>query len=130
MTARPIASFSRGLTVLFFGCALCLPVALGQKSPPESTSSDSPLTLSPFEVTAHDDGSYLATHTLAGTRFNSELKDVPASISVMTADFLRDIDANNLNEAMVFASGPNIKYPAPANNAQGSDQQLNMRGFT
>lgn len=92
--------------------------------------ADDAITLSPFEVRGEDDGSYLATHTLAGTRFNTELKDVPASLSVMTADFLRDIGANNLNDAMAYTIG--AENEAPSNNGnslQGSDLQLNMRGF-
>jgi hypothetical protein len=53
-------------------------VAFAQTVPspaPSGKPSDqeAPITLSPFEVRAEDDGSYLATHTLAGTRFNSEL---------------------------------------------------------
>lgn len=88
------------------------------------------ITLSPFEVTADDDGSYLATTTLAGTRFNTELKDVPASISVMTSDFLRDINAMNLAEAMQYTIGAELdEESANGNNLQSSDLPLRMRGF-
>jgi outer membrane receptor protein involved in Fe transport len=96
-----------------------------------AASTEDPITLSPFEVIAEEDGSYVATTTLAGTRFNTELKDVPASLSVMTADFLRDIGANNLNDAMAYTIGAENESPGQnGNGPQGSDLQLNMRGFS
>jgi outer membrane receptor protein involved in Fe transport len=95
-----------------------------------TAATEEAVTLSPFEVMAEKDGSYVATTTLAGTRFNTELKDVPASLSVMTADFLRDIGANNLNDAMAYTIGAEQDSPGQnGNNVQGSDLQLNMRGF-
>ena len=112
---------------------LSLPAAEAARPPSlvdAAARAGTPVTLSPFEVTAQDDGSYLATNTLAGTRFNTELKDVPASISVMTADFLRDINASNMGEAMQYTVGAEYDQEAPTgNNLQSSDMQFRMRGF-
>ncbi|MSU48301.1 MAG: hypothetical protein EXS37_04275 [Opitutus sp.] len=86
--------------------------------------------LSPFEVIAEEDGSYQATRTLAGTRFNSELKDVPASLSVMTADFLQDIGALNVTEAIEYTMNAEPdREDGTGNNRQGNDLTLRMRGF-
>jgi outer membrane receptor protein involved in Fe transport len=99
-------------------------------TPASAVAGEAAVVLSPFEVIAEEDGSYVATTTLAGTRFNTELKDVPASISVMTADFLRDIGANNLNDAMAYTIGAEQESPGQSgNNVHGSDLALNMRGF-
>jgi iron complex outermembrane receptor protein len=58
----------------------------------------------PFEVNADSDVGYLASNTLAGSRLNTALKDTAASISVMTPEFLSDIGALNLHEALAYAS--------------------------
>jgi outer membrane receptor for monomeric catechols len=62
-----------------------------------------PVELSPFVVDDRQDVGYLATNTLAGSRFNSALKDTPATISVMTAEFLSDIGATQIEEALQYA---------------------------
>jgi len=51
--------------------------------------------LSPFVVDASDSNGYLASSTLAGTRIKSDLRDVGASVSVITQDFLNDIGVND-----------------------------------
>jgi outer membrane receptor protein involved in Fe transport len=110
--------------------AQTLPAAPKPASSAAAAAPEETIRLSPFEVIAEEDGSYVATTTLAGTRFNTELKDVPASLSIMTADFLRDIGANNLNDAMAYTIGAEDNDPGQAGNSvHGSDLQLNMRGF-
>src|SRR5262245_32692612 len=51
---------------------------------PAGTTTEPTIVLSPFEVVAEEDSGYKATSTLAGTRLRSELKDLAASISVVT----------------------------------------------
>ncbi|MGH7956225.1 MAG: TonB-dependent receptor plug domain-containing protein, partial [Opitutaceae bacterium] len=62
------------------------------------------VTLSPFTVTADADVGYAASSTLAGSRFNTPLKDTAASISVLTAEFISDIGATNLTEALQYST--------------------------
>ena len=64
---------------------------------------DETITLSPFEVRTDKDTGYIATNTLAGSRLNTRLVDTPASISVMTKDFLNDIGALSVSQAMEYA---------------------------
>lgn len=61
-------------------------------------------TLSPFNVNAADDTGYRANSTLAGSRFNTSLRDTAASISVMTSEFIGDIGANSLSEALLYST--------------------------
>jgi len=79
------------------------PKAEGTSTAP-SASGDPTLVLSPFEVNTSQDFGYIATNTLAGSRLNSALADTPASISVMTKDFLNDIAAINVSQAMEYAT--------------------------
>ncbi len=68
-------------------------------------ADDETIVLSPFEVRSEADRGYVATNTLAGSRINTSLVDTPASISVMTSEFLSDIGALDLRGAMEYAVG-------------------------
>jgi iron complex outermembrane recepter protein len=63
-----------------------------------------PVELSPFNVDASRDVGYLAGNTLAGSRLNTSLKDTAASISVLTEEFLADIGALDLTDAIAYAN--------------------------
>lgn len=75
-----------------------------QEAPRVGDASDEdPILLSPFTVSADSDVGYLANNTLAGSRLNTSLKDTPAAISVLTSEFLSDIGAFDIREAMAYA---------------------------
>jgi Ca-activated chloride channel homolog len=62
--------------------------------------------LSPFCVdTEAGDGTY-ATSSLAGTRLRTDLRDVASAISVITADFLRDVAPTALEQVLPYAMLP------------------------
>lgn len=61
--------------------------------------------LSPFSVDGTDDTGYRANSTLAGTRLKSSLKDVGASISVATEQFMDDIGAADMERLLTFTGG-------------------------
>ena len=65
--------------------------SFAQNSNPEA--ADEVFNLSPFTVDASDDQGYRATNTLAGSRLNTNLKDVSAAISVVTLEFIEDVGA-------------------------------------
>lgn len=54
--------------------------------------------LSPFEVDSRGDSGYIATQTLSGTRLSTPLRDVAASVSVFTEEFLDDLQILNREE--------------------------------
>jgi outer membrane receptor protein involved in Fe transport len=89
-----------------------------------------PITLSPFSVTARQDQGYVATSTLAGSRLNSALIDTPASVSVMTREFLDDIAATNVGEALAYALNAEWDTSDGTGNPTGlNDLPVAMRGF-
>jgi|GEM_PF-2354389 len=60
--------------------------------------------LSPFTVDASSDTGYRATHTLAGSRINTNLKDVAASVTVLTREFMDDVAAIDVNDVLVYTA--------------------------
>ncbi|MDP3070001.1 MAG: TonB-dependent receptor [Opitutaceae bacterium] len=75
---------------------------------PRNELPEEAVVLSPFTVNAEADSGYAATSTLAGSRFKTDLRDVAASISVLTSDFLGDIGANNLEEALRYSNSAQL----------------------
>jgi outer membrane receptor protein involved in Fe transport len=68
----------------------------------QTTATEDPLVLSPFTVAESEDRGYQATSTLAGTRLNTELRNVGSAISVMTAEFFQDTGATNMQTALSY----------------------------
>jgi outer membrane receptor protein involved in Fe transport len=64
--------------------------------------------LSPFEVTASRDLGYQATETLAGTRLRTDLRDLGATISVATKEFMRDLGATDNQSLLPFLTGTEV----------------------
>jgi len=87
--------------------------------------------LTPFEVTASRDVGYQATETMAGTRIRTELKDVGASITILTKEFLDDIGATN--SASLLEYTPNAQTAGVlgtytgVGNVQSVDESGNLR---
>ena len=72
---------------------------------PATTAAAEPvIELSPFTVTSDADRGYQAQNTLAGSRLNSSLKEAPGVLDVLTKDFLDDIGATTLEQALVFST--------------------------
>ncbi|MEO5960262.1 MAG: TonB-dependent receptor plug domain-containing protein, partial [Opitutaceae bacterium] len=60
------------------------------------------VTLSPFEVVADEDNGYLATSTLSGTRMNSKLEDLAASIAVVTKQQMLDTASTDISDIFMY----------------------------
>jgi len=90
--------------------------------------------LARFVVSADSQVGYLATQTLSGTRLATSLKDVGASIDVLTEEFLNDVGATNMLEALQYsANAGNFNGTSDndfVNNAQISSTTFFVRGFT
>lgn len=75
----------------------------------QETEDDDPVyELSPFVVNTSGDVGYLATSTLAGTRLNTELRDLGAAITVVTQEFLEDLDATDVTEYLQYTAGAEV----------------------
>ena len=63
-----------------------------------------PVMLSPFEVVADERG-YYAANTMSGTRMNSKLEDLGASISVVTKQQMTDFAMLDFNDIANYEAG-------------------------
>lgn len=61
----------------------------------EDSAGDEIFELSPFSIEAEDDRGYRATNTLAGSRVRTNLRDLGASIALLTDEFMEDIGATD-----------------------------------
>ena len=73
--------------------------------------------LSPFTVDETGDIGYSATSTLAGTRLNTNLRDIGASISIVNEEFLDDTASDNMMDVLLFT--PNTEVSGPNGNFSG-----------
>ena len=67
-----------------------------------STDGEKVIELSPFQVNAGDDRGYLASNTLSGTRLNSKLEDLGASITVVTKQQMLDTAVLDINDIFLY----------------------------
>jgi iron complex outermembrane receptor protein len=99
--------------------------------PVPDAEADPLVRLSPFTVTSERDHGYTASSTLAGTRLNTALRDTPAAISVFNRDFLDDIGAINVSEALEYSLNGSRDYTDfTGNGAVSNDLLFQLRGFT
>ncbi|MEX0321305.1 MAG: TonB-dependent receptor plug domain-containing protein [Puniceicoccaceae bacterium] len=64
--------------------------------------------LSPFVVDASDDMGYYASQSLAGGRLSTDIINTGSSIEVVTADFMDDIGANDIQELLQYTTSTEI----------------------
>lgn len=111
-------------------------IPLSAQPVPSAPSAGAPsagpaVILSPFEVRTDQDTGYTATNTLAGSRLNASLRDTPAAISVFTKEFLDDIGAINVTEALEYGlNGSKDTSDYTGNAASSNDLIFQLRGFT
>lgn len=101
--SKPKTSSRAGVfrTACWAALPLMASVAFAQTAastpPPDSStpaSSDADVVkLSPFEVSATQDNGYVASNSIAGTRSNTPIKDIPLNIQVFTKDLVDDLNA-------------------------------------
>jgi outer membrane receptor protein involved in Fe transport len=86
------------------------PGLLAQTQPAAAStdSRDEIIVLSPFEVTTAADTGYRATQTLAGSRINTKLEDVGSAISVITAEFLKDVGATDNKTLLMYTTNTEV----------------------
>ncbi|MDQ8198858.1 hypothetical protein QEH56_11890 [Pelagicoccus enzymogenes] len=86
-----------------------IPFAL---APGQDVSEEEVFTLSPFQVDGSRDEGYRAAATTAGSRLNTELKDVAASVTPLTMEFLDDLGADDLADALSMVAGADTDLTA------------------
>ena len=95
---------------LALGAAGLLAPAQAQQAPAAPATrppaaADEAVLLSPFTVSSEADRGYQALNTLSGTRLNSKLEDLGASITVVTKQQLLDTAAVDLNDIFLYEVG-------------------------
>lgn len=93
-------SLSRPLRSLFCLCAASVPCAHAHSDPADSSTS----TLPAVQVQGQSQDDYVAKRTRA-LRTETPIEEIPQSISVVTAEQLRDQNAQNLQEALRYTVG-------------------------
>ena len=141
MKNRPLPAIR--LPAIYLTMAVLLPTSVtrAQMLPPAPAATGEVIELSPFITTAGSDKGYVATSSLAGSRVNTALKDIAAQIDVMTPEFLSDIGATSIEEAVAFSTnnggandqntGPNagITTTRASGRARGFDAITNSADF-
>jgi hypothetical protein len=64
--------------------------------------TDGIIQLSPFQVSGEADRGYYASNTLSGTRINTKLEDLGASISVVTKQQMQDFALLDINDVFLY----------------------------
>lgn len=85
----------------------------------EPLAEEKVVELSPFEVTTTKDKGYTATSSLAGSRLNTELRDIAPAVQVVTQQFAKDLGATNLQKVLVYTT--NTEVAGPGGNFYGGD---------
>jgi outer membrane receptor protein involved in Fe transport len=88
----------------------------------ETEPDDEIYELSPFEVSTTSDVGYLASSTLSGSRIKTELRDVAASVTVLTDEFLDDVAADDIASALAFSVGAENDATRDTNNTNSLGQ--------
>lgn len=76
--------------------------AANKGTAPAAPAGDDVIKLSPFTVTTDKDQGYFAENTLAGSRLNSNLSDLAASITVVTKQQLDDTASLDINDVFKY----------------------------
>ncbi len=97
----------------------------------------STIVLTPFEISSAKDNGYAATESLAGTRLRTELRDIGASLNILTPEFMRDLGVNSFDQALLYtpsvdaSEGDNTDNNRASGNQMrfGTGQSYSIRGF-
>ena len=117
-------------------CLLLLEESAAQTTTPTTTSTvEEPLELSPFVVSTSKDNGYATASTLSGTRLNTDMRDVGASVTDLTSTFLADIGVSDFQDALKYVPGMDNNIGGISGDPQNSAAILNgdnfrVRGFS
>lgn len=100
-------------------CLLSVPFC---KSVHAQDSDDDVFELSAYEVSGSRDFGYYAGNSVSATKTSVPIEDIPINIQVLTRDFLDDLQADSIDDAIFYTAGA-----SPDTNEPG---RYSLRGFT
>lgn len=107
------------------------PAAPGLK---QSSSDEALIELSPFVVNSEQETGWVATKSLAGSRLNTDIKDIAAPIEVLTKEFMDDFGLTSFADAAIYTTsvegaGDNIELGPGAGFGTGFPPPTRVRGL-
>ncbi len=118
-------------TATFLLCPALVAQSVATNSTAATTTRDPEpvVVLSPFEVTADNHG-YYGANTTSGTRLNTKIADLGASITVITKEQMEDFALLNINDIFAYEAGTEgihnyTEYAVDQNGAVTDSTNLN-----
>jgi hypothetical protein len=97
------------LLALFLGAASSARLPAQTVAPTAATEDDKDvIMLSPFEVSSEKDTGYVATSSLAGSRLNTNMRDIAAAVQAITPEFMQDVGATNLQKLLLYTTNTEV----------------------
>ena len=114
LPSRPCARLA---ALVLFAAPVLVPAqtAPAPLVPPAPRAPADVISLNPFTVNAERDTGYRATNTLSGTRINTSLRDIAASIQAITPEFLEDTGITNDTELLQYTTSTEVAGGAGGN---------------
>ena len=86
--------------------------------------------LNPFVVSTTEDVGYLAQHSVAGSRLNTNLGDLATPTTAFTQEFLSDIAVTNVDDLAQYMANTKTDYPEGDNLFKDADSaRFQIRGL-
>jgi iron complex outermembrane recepter protein len=120
-TLRPPSRRTAPARTAVLTLLLALPGAAWAQS--STLLDDRAVEMSPFQVLADEQRGYVATNAISATRLNTPIRDLPFNLQVITSEFLEDIVAFNVDDAVRYAAAVT---PDPTSREAGI---YTLRGF-
>ncbi|KXU36823.1 hypothetical protein AXK11_03235 [Cephaloticoccus primus] len=95
-------------------------------APNPAVADEEPVRLPVFDISSERANAYRAVDSMSGSRIRQALIDTPATINVVTSDFIKDIGAVSMIDATQYISGVGHGYLSGASGI--ADRQV-IRGF-
>jgi iron complex outermembrane receptor protein len=114
----------RPIIVSSWLCIALTATAQPASAPATTIPNDSVVQLNAFTVKSDLDRGYMASQSISGSRFVTELKEFPFSLQVLSSALLQDIGAQSLPDALAYATGV-----VAAQSNQASEISVVQRGF-
>jgi hypothetical protein len=99
---------SKKISVIAGLIAACSTPLFSQTIADTTDKEEEILILDPFEVTSSEDVGYLATSSLSGSRLDTKLRDIAASVQAITPEFMKDLGATDLKKLLLYTTNTEV----------------------